>query len=152
MTLTGINVFPLWSHNVSTITPNRNTKSLRKSCIFWRLAIKLSEFLRFRNLCVLQIKVYKKELSRKGLIGGNSLWVGWCRKNHWSSQSQKRKGTHGENVIYGLGHLGRIRYWQRHHMLKSEFSRSGRGRMRSRHPKQLCFWRSLFLKCMTFWS
>ena len=31
MTLTGIMVFPLWSHDVSTVTPNRKAKSLEKS-------------------------------------------------------------------------------------------------------------------------
>ena len=79
----------------------------------------------------------------KGL--NNSLWAGWYENNR-SSQSQKLRWTPCETVICGLGHLGRTRSRQKRHMWlwKREFSRSGRGRMRSSHPKQLCFWRSFW--------
>ena len=61
MTLTGINVFPLWSYDVSTVTPNRITNSSKKGCRFWNPGIRTSELLRLRNLSILQIKVFFKK-------------------------------------------------------------------------------------------
>ena len=143
MTLTGINVFPLWSHNISTVTPNTKTASSKISCRTCFPGIRPSEFLRLWNLGVLQIFFKKNNiLLRKGI--NNSLWVGWYRKDRRSASAQRQRWTLFETVIYGLGHLGRIGCCKSSHMWfwKREFSRSGRGRMRSRHPKQLCFWKS----------
>ena len=145
--LTGINVFPLWSHYVSTITPNKKTTSTRSKiiCRIWYRDIRFFEFLRLRNLGILQIKVFLIiYFWGNGLK--NSLWVGWYRKYHRSAYLQKNQWTHFETVFCGLRHLGCMGDGKSCHMWlwKREFSRSGRGKMRSRHPKQLCFWRSFF--------
>ena len=142
MTLTRINVIPLRSLDVSTVTPNKDTRSSEKSCRIWIYANRFPEFLRLRNLGILQIKdflityFWGKEFN-------NSLWVGWYRKIHLSTCPQKHRWSPCETVICGLGYLGRIGYGKSNHMWiwKRESSRNGRGRMRSRHPKQICFWR-----------
>ena len=67
-TLTGINVFPLWSHDVSTVTPNRITNSSEIIYRIWRHVIRSPEFLCLRNLGILQIKVFFNNTHlRKGI-------------------------------------------------------------------------------------
>ena len=152
-TLTCINVFPLWSHDASTVTPNRKLKFSERSSRFWMSTIKFSEFLRLRNLGILQIKCFLIiYFWGKGL--NNSLWVEWYRNIPWAASPQKHRWTSCETVICGLGYLSRMRDRRRNHMWiwKREFSQNGRGRMRSRRLKQLCFWRSLFWIVLSFWS
>ena len=104
---TAIIVFPLWSYDVSTVTPNRNT-NISEICRIWNLAIRFFEFLLLRNLGILQIKVFKiTYFWGKGL--NDSLWVGWYQKCR-SPCSNKLWCTYCETVNYGLGHLGRIQY------------------------------------------
>ena len=71
----------------------------------------------------------------------SSLWVKWYGKHHWFSLPHQHRWTPYQIVICDLRPLGRIEYCNWHHtwLWKPESSRSGRGKMRSRHPKQLCF-------------
>ena len=56
MALTDIIVHPLWTRNVSTVTPNRNIKRSETSCRTEKTTIRLSDFHRLRNLGILQKK------------------------------------------------------------------------------------------------
>ena len=73
----------------------------------------------------------------------SSPWVEWYRNIQRSAYPQNNQSKYCKIVIRGLSHLGRRGGCTCNHMWlwKREFSRSGPGRTRSHHPKQLCFWR-----------